>query len=268
MSLEKNLFALAKVCIDTPDPDDKINLVNELLAQWFLKNLDCDSSKPVISIPAPGRPSTPALVAFIATPARRLGDKNGKAAFIHAIAHIEFNAINLAMDAVYRFRGLPESFYSNWLKVAVEEGRHFKLLSDRLQSLGFQYGDFNAHNGLWEMAMLTEHSLLERMALVPRLLEARGLDVTPKMIQRLKSLGDLQTVSILETILNEEIGHVSIGTRWYNYACEKQGVDPELTFVELLEKHHKIPLPGPLNSDARLLAGFSQDELNLLLKTE
>ena len=114
MSVEKNLFALAKICIDTPDPEDKISLVNELLRQWFYKNLSGNSSEPAISIPVPGRPNVPELVSFIATPTRRLGDKNGKAAFIHAIAHIEFNAINLAVDAVYRFRGLPESFYSDW----------------------------------------------------------------------------------------------------------------------------------------------------------
>jgi uncharacterized ferritin-like protein (DUF455 family) len=262
-----NIFDAAKNCIDEQDPCHKAELLSTMMTRWFAGDLAAEDSEPAISIPVPGRPTLPAMVDYIGTPARHLGQKQGKGAFIHAITHIEFNAINLALDAIYRFRQMPLDYYSDWLKIAVEEARHFFLLSDRLNDLGFQYGDFDAHNGLWEMALLTEHSLMERMALVPRLLEARGLDVAPKMIHRLKSLGDTKTVAILALILREEIGHVSTGTQWYNYACAQQDLDPESTFVALLSRFNKLPLSGPLNQEARITAGFSKNELDNLSVT-
>jgi uncharacterized ferritin-like protein (DUF455 family) len=197
-------------------------------------------------------------------PRRRLGSPEGRAALVHAVAHIEFNAINLALDAVYRFRGMPSAYYGDWLSVALDESRHFRLLQERLRSLGMQYGDLPAHNGLWEMAEKTADSCLVRMALVPRVLEARGLDVTPGMIERLRSVGDTDTVAALEVILEEEVGHVAIGTRWFRFCCKRDGLEPGVTFLKLLRDHYPRLPRGPFNLDARFAAGFSRQEMDAL----
>jgi uncharacterized ferritin-like protein (DUF455 family) len=190
-----------------------------------------------------------------------LGSPAGRIALIHAIAHIEFNAINLALDAVCRFRGMPQQYYFDWLSVAADEARHFQLLQRRLQQLGAGYGDLPAHDGLWEMAENTADSCLVRMALVPRVLEARGLDVTPGMMQRLQSAGDLESVDILQVILEEEVGHVAIGSRWFAWCCEQEGKDPVPTFLELLQSRYTGTVRGPFNVDARLMAGFTAEEM-------
>ena len=183
---------------------------------------------------------------------------------VHAVAHIEFNAINLALDAAYRFRGMPTPFYADWLSVAQDEARHFGLLSARLRELGHRYGDFDAHNGLWEAAEKTAGSALARMALVPRVLEARGLDVTPGIIHRFSEIGDKDTAAVLQVILDEEVRHVAIGTQWYRWLCDRQGVDPAATFRRLLAEHNMRIRP-PLNRPARLAAGFEASELDALL---
>jgi uncharacterized ferritin-like protein (DUF455 family) len=195
---------------------------------------------------------------------RGLGSTHGRAAFIHSIAHIELNAIDLAWDAVYRFRDLPPEFHADWIGVAADEARHFVLLRDRLRAFGHDYGDFDAHNGLWEMAEKTAHDGLARMALVPRVLEARGLDVTPGMIVKLRTLGDDATADILETILREEIAHVAAGSRWSRWYCERAGVEPRARFRELLVDYAHGSLRGPFNRDARLAAGFEADEIAYL----
>lgn len=212
----------------------------------------------------PGRPPKPALVHPRDLPKRGLGTQEGRAAFIHAIAHIEFNAIDLAWDAVYRFRNMPDVYYADWVSVANDEARHFAMLRERLQQLGYDYGDFGAHNGLWEMAEKTAHDGLARMALVPRVLEARGLDVTPGMIVKLRSLGDDATVAILETILREEVAHVAAGSRWFRWFCERAGVEPDARFRELLAEYARGVLHGPFNIEARSAAGFGEDELAAL----
>jgi len=194
-------------------------------------------------------------------PRRRLGSESGRAALVHAVAHIEFNAINLALDAAYRFRGMPRQFAVDWISVAADEVRHFRLVEARLAEIGHAYGDFDAHNGLWEMAVATAHSCLERMALVPRVLEARGLDVTPGMIERLRRVGDQRTVAVLEVILEEEVRHVAIGSHWFDYCCREAGVDPASTFLGLLAARFGSRAKGPLNRDARARAGFSSREL-------
>lgn len=213
-----------------------------------------------------GRPLKPELVEPARVPRRRLGSPQGRAALVHAIAHIEFNAINLALDAVGRFRGMPEAYYSEWLSVAADEARHFAMLKGRLKELGHQYGDFPAHNGLWEMAVKTADSCLKRMALVPRVLEARGLDVTPGMINRLSQTGDLETIAILEIILEEEVRHVEVGSRWFKYCCELEGLEPDVTFIGLIAEFFGDNIRGPFNIPARLRAGFSQQELDALSK--
>src|SRR5690606_3951049 len=199
-------------------------------------------------------------------PRRGFGTDAGRAAFIHAVAHIEFNAIDLAWDAVYRFRGMPPEYYADWVGIAADEARHFMLLRARLQSLGHDYGDFDAHNGLWEMAEKTADDGLARMALVPRVLEARGLDVTPGMIVKLRQLGDDATADILEVILREEVAHVAAGSRWFNWHCERDGVDPRARFTALLREHARGVLHGPFNLEARAAAGFTAEELEALVQ--
>ncbi len=206
----------------------------------------------------------PTLVAPRLLPQRALGSADGRAALIHAVAHIEFNAVNLAWDAVYRFRTMPLDYYSDWIRVAVDEARHFRLLAARLGELGHGYGDFDAHDGLWEMAVKTAGSCLERMALVPRVLEARGLDVTPAMIRRLRGAGDAASAEILELILREEVAHVAAGSRWFDWCCVQAGLEQTRTFVGLVERHASGAIKRPLNAEARRAAGFSADELERL----
>jgi uncharacterized ferritin-like protein (DUF455 family) len=207
-----------------------------------------------------GRPERPQLVRPRDVPSRGLGTAAGRAALVHAVAHIEFNAINLALDACCRFRGLPAEFYRDWLNVAQDEARHFQRLCDRLRELGHDYGDFPAHNGLWEAAEKTAHDVLARMALVPRVLEARGLDVTPGIIRRLREVGDEATAVILDTILDEEVAHVRAGTHWFRHLCAMRGLEPPATFRRLLREYNMQPRP-PFNLDARAAAGFDQDEM-------
>ena len=226
--------------------------------------LSRDEATPVRAIAEPGRPDRPALVHPSEVPRRRLGSRAGRCSLVHAIAHIEFNAINLALDAVHRFHAMPRAYYGDWLSVAQDEARHFRLLADRLAELGAAYGDLPAHDGLWEMAVKTAASCLERMALVPRVLEARGLDVTPGMMERLRAAGDAKTADILAVILEEEVRHVEIGTRWFNHCCEGQGIDPEKAFAELFGRHFSGPPRGPLNLGARRRAGFTDRELRWL----
>lgn len=180
---------------------------------------------------------------------------------MHAVAHIEFNAINLAWDAVYRFRGMPDAYYRDWASCAADEARHFSMLTARLAELGHAYGDFDAHDGLWDMVERTAHSDTVRMALVPRVLEARGLDVTPGMIERLRGCGDMATIAVLEVILAEEVAHVAAGTRWFHFCCARDGLDPVPTFIRYLDEYMRGSLRGPFNVTARKQAGFSDDEL-------
>jgi uncharacterized ferritin-like protein (DUF455 family) len=260
-----DLFSAARDCLDASSPEAKVQRTFAT-AQAFARGelaIAHDAAAPE-SIRMPGRPARPGLVHPRELPRRGFGTKEGLAAFIHAVAHIEFNAIDLAWDAAYRFRGLPDDFYADWVGVANDEARHFVMLRERLQQLGYDYGDFDAHNGLWEMAEKTAHDGLARMALVPRVLEARGLDVTPGMIAKLRSLGDQATVAILEVILREEVAHVAAGSRWYRWHCERAGIEPRSRFRDLLREYAGGVLHGPFNIDARLAAGFDEDELRSL----
>jgi uncharacterized ferritin-like protein (DUF455 family) len=258
------LFDRAAEALAACEPERKVSLTRRLGSDWRAGRLSLDEETPPQPIGAPGRPQKPSLVPPRELVNRKLTTPEGLAALVHAVAHIEFNAINLALDAVYRFRGLPAEYYGDWLQVAQEEASHFELLGERLGSLGYAYGDFPAHNGLWEMAEETAHDHLVRMALVPRVLEARGLDVTPAMLERLRAVGDEATVAILQIILEEEVGHVAIGSRWFKYACAQRGLQPEPTFRQLLSQYMRGKLRGPFNVDARLAAGFSADELRAL----
>jgi len=243
------------------DPATKCRRVDAL---WADATEALRRFEPVGLPPAAGRPARPALVAPSSLPRRGLGSVQGRVALLHAVAHIEFNAINLALDAVARFAGMPAEFYRDWLSVAHDEARHFRLLVGRLEQLGAAYGDLPAHNGLWEMAEKTAHDPLVRMALVPRVLEARGLDVTPGMIEKLRQAGDDASVACLETILEEEVRHVAIGSRWFRYLCDARGHAPEATFRSLLAEYFADGLRGPFNHPARREAGFTESELEAL----
>lgn len=241
------------------DPAAKIAHVRALHTAWRARMPDLRADPVPVAIPIPGRPDRPLLVPPRELSQRGLGTAEGRAALVHAVAHIEFNAINLALDAVYRFRDLPDAYRDDWLQVAVDEAKHFDLLAARLAQLGFAYGDFPAHNGLWDAACRTADDCLTRMALVPRVLEARGLDVTPGMISRLREIGDVETVAVLEVILAEEVAHVAAGTRWFHYCCARAGVDPETTFIDLLHRYEAAIRP-PFNRAARAEAGFTASE--------
>ncbi len=209
----------------------------------------------------PGRPAQPALVEPKDVPRRTPFTREGRAALLHAVAHIEFNAINLALDAIWRFAGMPERYYFDWLTVAAEEAHHFTLLSEHLATLGCRYGDHAAHDGLWTMCERTAHDVTARMALVPRTLEARGLDATPPMQKKLAKAGDAAAVAILGIILRDEVGHVAIGNHWYRWLCTRDGLDP-LAHYAVLAARHGAPVPkGPFNLEARASAGFTPDEL-------
>jgi uncharacterized ferritin-like protein (DUF455 family) len=262
--MQADFFEAALDCIMQADPESKCENTGLLAKSLSQEALSAFENRPVETIEIPGRPDRPELVDPSEVPRRRLGGSAGRAALVHAIAHIEFNAINLALDAAYRFRGMPLQYYVDWISVAVDEARHFRMLQCRLRQMGWEYGDFPAHNGLWEMAVKTADSCLVRMALVPRVLEARGLDVTPGMVKRLQSAGDGQTVSVLEVILQEEVRHVEIGTRWFRYCCEQQDKEPLSTFLQLVKEYYSGTLRGPFNLEARYQAGFSKDEMAAL----
>lgn len=260
-----DLFAAARHCLDLADPAEKVAATQAAVAAFRRGALAIPAgAPPPLPFGDPGRPARPLLVHPRELKQRGLGSAEGRAAFLHAIAHIEFNAINLAWDAVYRFRGLPEAFYADWVTVADDEARHFTLLAQRLGELGAGYGDFPAHNGLWLMAERTAHSDRERMALVPRVLEARGLDVTPGMIARLRENGDDASAEILELILREEVAHVAAGSRWFAWCCARDGLQPRAEFARLLRGVARGSVRGPFNRPARQAAGFDDDEMQLL----
>ena len=264
--------------LQTTDPLEKCRLVNhlydELLPQIKLTELS-DFPEVTPEMDLAGIPEKPLLVAPKDVPKRSFATEEGYAATLHAIAHIEFNAINLGLDAAWRFGrnaqqelGEGMAFVRDWLRVAREESTHFSLVNAHLQTLGYQYGDFEAHAGLWEMAQATAHDIWERMALVPRVLEARGLDATPILQEKIAQRKDMAAVKILDVILTDEIGHVYIGNHWYHAFSAKRGLDAMKCFTELLHKYRIVIFKGVINTDARLQAGFTQHELDWIYEVE
>lgn len=258
-----SLFARARECLCCDEVDSKLSLAVRLRRDWESGQLDMAKTE-LPDVEVAGRPPRPELVHPRNLPRRSFATSEGRLALIHAVAHIEFNAINLACDAVFRFRNMPEGYYDDWVRVTAEEAEHFRLLRERLRAGGSEYGDFVGHNGLWDMAMRTARDPLQRMALVPRMLEARGLDVTPAMIDRFQAAGDQAMAEVLSLILREEIGHVAIGSRWFRQLCAERGVEPEQTYFQLLEKFVNGEIRCPLHREARLKAGFSEQELTRL----
>lgn len=259
--------AVALAALIEPDPLRKARLASTLRADLDAGRASIDPAadvQPAAGIALPGRPERPELIPAQQMPRRNPRDPRGHAALLHSIAHIEFNAINLALDAVWRFPHLPEDFYRDWIRVAAEEAEHFSLLREHLQGIGAEYGDFPAHNGLWDMAEKTRADLLARMALVPRTLEARGLDVNPSIRAKLAAAGDQRGAEILDRILADEIGHVAIGNRWYHWACARAGRPPITAYDELAAAFGAPRIKPPFNRDARLKAGFSAEEMDWL----
>lgn len=257
-------LALAALALD--DPQAKAQAAQSLHAQ--AATLPIAARAPVPDLPLPGRPARPELVHPARVPRRSPFKPEGLAALLHAIAHIEFNAINLALDAAWRFEGMPRDFHLDWVRVAAEEAYHFGLLVQLLADLGHAYGDFAAHDNLWTMCTRTQDDGVARMALVPRTLEARGLDATPQIQERLRAVGSpmaLRAVDVLAIILRDEVGHVAIGNHWYRWLCARDGLDPVAHYAVLAQRHDAPRLHPPFNRAAREQAGFSDDELALLL---
>ena len=242
------------------NPEKKCCLVDALPSDQPSEGDETTFVAPTVDMP--GVPVAPRLVDPRQVPKRKISTPEGHAAFVHAVCHIEFSAINLALDAACRFSGMPAAYYRDWIFVAKDEATHFALLGAHLKSLGYAYGDFDAHDGLWDTARRTAHDPVRRMALVPRVMEARGLDVTPDMITKLEQIDDYAGANVLKKILEDEIGHVAIGTRWFRYLCSQRGVEPEPTFKEIVADELGRLRGRAYNREARLAAGFSETELN------
>ena len=258
------LRALALECLLETQPAIKVEAVAAMARAFDAGGTSMDSdAAPNPTQPIPGRPERPALVPPRLVGRRSMVTVEGRAMLVHALAHIEFNAVNLALDALWRFPGMPAQYYSDWLRVAKEEAYHFSMLAAHLQVLGHAYGDFPAHDSLWEMVEKTRGDILARMALVPRTLEARGLDAIPPLRAKLAQAGDLAAAEILDIILRDEVGHVEIGNRWYGHLCGLRGLDPVATYAELVVQY-KATVRGPFNIEARRQAGFSEEELRSL----
>ncbi len=256
------LRAQALDCLAETNFLKKIQKVSELASTWASSSCELDTN---LSFAAPdhipGFPNKPDLVSPKDVARRNMRTTEGRAVMIHALAHIEFNAINLALDAIWRFSDMPKEYYGDWLKVAAEEAYHFTLLNNHLIKLGFMYGDFPAHNSLWEMATRTTDDILARIALVPRTMEARGLDASPALRSKVAQAGDMEAAEILDIILRDEIGHVAIGNHWFNWLCEARDLEPIATYAALA-KQYEAPTPRkPFNHEARLAAGFTEQEL-------
>jgi len=262
--MPENLYQHLLDALLEKDPTCKCDSTLMILDHWKHGQLVRNADFPIQTIDIPGKPDLPRLVNPRQLSRRTTSSREGRISLLHAFAHIEFNAINIALDAAYRFRQMPDQFVSDWLLVASEEVKHFSLLSEYLCDQGAFYGELDAHSGLWDMVCKTRHEVLDRMALVPRVMEARGLDVTPGMIKRFTDIGDQRAVDILEVIYRDEVGHVRIGNHWFQYLCLQRGLDLIDTFRELVDSYLGGDLRGPFNWKARLEAGFETAELKAM----
>jgi len=260
------LRARALQALSEADPFRKVASTHALEAD--AGSLAIEDGAPAATVALPGRPPRPELVHAAKVPRRSPKTPAGLAALLHAIAHIEFNAINLALDAAWRFDGMPREFHLDWLRVAAEEALHFSLLQEQLALLGHSYGDFPGHDNMWQMCERTGDDVVARMALVPRTLEARGLDATPQIQEKLRRVGTpaaLRAVDVLDVILRDEVGHVAIGNRWFHHLCAQRGLDPTVVYPELVVQYEAPRLRPPFNEAARRAAGFTEAEMAFLL---
>jgi uncharacterized ferritin-like protein (DUF455 family) len=261
----KNIFEFAEAFFQQANVDEKLSLTHQAWKVSICGELTFSSDRPVLSIEQIVFPERPELLAPRQMPKRKLTTVDGVGAFFHAIAHVEFVAIYLAWDILYRFRGMPEQFYTDWLRVADEEAQHFSLIRKHLRGMQLDYGDMPAHSGLWDHALDTADDLLGRLAMVPRCMEARGLDVTPALIEKFRILGDDASVAILTRILTDEVGHVQLGSYWFKFVCLQRGFEAEAKYRELIDQYYIGGKPkGPFNRELRKIAGFSDTELDWL----
>ncbi|HUV20729.1 MAG TPA: ferritin-like domain-containing protein [Gammaproteobacteria bacterium] len=258
------LFQRLEVALLETEPTAKCGSAARLYLDWRKGDLAVHGRSPILPIDDAGRPEDPMLVDPRQLERRSVATESGRIKLLHAFAHIEFNAINIALDAAYRFRQMPSQYIDDWLRIASEEASHFQLLEQTLRERGSHYGAYPAHRGLWDMVCNTRHDALHRMAMVPRVMEARGLDVTPMMIKKFHQAGDTAAVAILEQIYRDEIDHVRIGNHWYQLLCDQQGLDAGTTFRALIDRYMGGKLRGPFNWPARIEAGFKAAELNAL----
>ena len=262
--IQFNLFTLAEACLFNGDIDSVVALTHQARTYSDLQQLSFSSDalpRPIVQTVFPVRP---VLMMPKDMPRRGTDTQAGQGAFFHALAHIEFVAIYLAWDIIYRFRGLPEQFYTDWLMIADEEATHFEMLRQHLRQLGMDYGDLPAHSGLWWHARETEQDILARLAIVPRCMEARGLDVTPSVMAKFTASGDQAAVAILQRIYEDEIGHVERGSFWFNSLAEQAGLNPEAHYKNMLLGFYKGKPKGPFNREVRLKAGFTSSEIDWL----
>ncbi len=260
----ENIFTIAELCLHHSDITQKVEEPHRARKLFENEMLSFESLSPALPITKTKFPDKPKLLNPRDMPRRRINSSEGKRAFFHALAHIEFIAISLAWDILYRFRGLPEKFYQDWLQVADEEAQHFTLIKDHLLEMDVNYGDLPAHHGLWEHAEDTQGDVLARLAIVPRCMEARGLDITPQMINKFKAKEDQKSVKLLTRILDDEVGHVKIGSYWFKKICEQNGFNHEEKYKELITKFFKGKPKGPFNRELRIIAGFTTAEINWL----
>ncbi len=253
------LCSAAILALQSDDLDEKIRRSQELANLWLARELSLKSRTSLAVPDRPGRPQKPELLPPHQVPKRSLRSRRGKVALLHSIAHIELNAIDLALDVIARFCGerMPRSFFDGWVQVAFEEAKHFALLRQRLADFGSAYGDLPAHDGLWEAAQRTGHDLTARLAIVPLVLEARGLDVTPSLIRHILETGDEETAAIFRIIYEDEMGHVAVGAKWFRFLCHKQGLEPSTTFQGLVKQYFRGPLKPPFNDLARARSGIT-----------
>jgi uncharacterized ferritin-like protein (DUF455 family) len=262
--LELRRIALELLIIT--DPKTKVDRLAQLFDDYHQDRISLNVSAILNAqgFDLPGRPLKPELIPPLEVPKRSMATPEGRVSLLHSLAHIEFNAMNLALDAIWRFADMPAQYYEDWLKVAKEEAYHFSLIEGHLRSLGFAYGDFPAHNSLWEMVERTSDAIIARMALVPRTMEARGLDAVPAIRDRFVQIKDARVVEILETILRDEVGHVLIGNQWFNFLCTQENISPIKAYRELAREYCAPTVRGPFNLEARKRAGFTEEELSLL----
>jgi uncharacterized ferritin-like protein (DUF455 family) len=255
-----SLVAAAAHIVATDDLDEKVDLAFWTARAWFGRRLSLARGAGDRAMPVrPGRPDLPLLVPPRALPKRSTGSPEGRLSLVHSLCHIELNAVDLTWDLIGRFRdtAMPRSFYDNWVQVGLEEAKHFSLLSQRLRDMGSVYGAMPAHDGLWQATQETGHDLLARLAILPLVLEARGLDVTPPLIDKMREVGDGDSATILETIYRDERRHVAFGCKWFRFLCDRRGLAPEATFRQLVIQHFRGPLKPPFNETARAAAGMT-----------
>ncbi|WP_438617197.1 ferritin-like domain-containing protein [Oryzifoliimicrobium ureilyticus] len=255
----RSLRGGAVAAISSPDLGVKTALAQQTATLWQERRLSLRSPMDQSVPDRPGRPEKPDLIPPTKVERRSLHSLKGRIALLHAIAHIELNAVDLALDIVARFatEAVPNSFFDGWMQVAFEEAKHFNMVRQRLNQLGADYGDLPAHDGLWQAAHATRNDLTARLAVVPLILEARGLDVTPALQAKMRDSGDLESAAVLDVIYNDEKGHVAIGAKWFRFLCAREKRDPARTFQELVRENFRGPLKAPFNDIARAEAGLT-----------